>query len=76
LSLKDSSSFVSEINNKSTMFSVSTSGILTFIRSDFPSSRKQSLESEKIETLCHEVYISDRKWLIAGAYKPPSMLKQ
>jgi hypothetical protein len=48
-------------------------GLLTFIRSDFPSSRKQSLESEKIETLCHEVYISDRKWLIAGAYKPPSM---
>jgi hypothetical protein len=48
-------------------------GLLTFIRSDFPSSRKQSLESEKIETLCHEAYISDRKWLIAGAYKPPSM---
>ena len=48
-------------------------GLLTFIRSDFPSSRKQSLESETIETLCYEVYISDRKWLIAWAYKPPSM---
>ena len=33
-------------------------GLLTFIRSDFPSSWKQSLESEQIETLCHEVY----KW--------------
>ena len=29
--------------------------------------------SERNEKLCHEVYISDRKWLIAGAYKPPSM---
>jgi hypothetical protein len=48
-------------------------GLLTFIRSDFPSNRKKSLESDKIETLCHEVYLSDRKWLIAGAYKPPSM---
>ena len=48
-------------------------GLLTFIRSDFPSSTKQSLESEAIETLCHEVYLNDRKWLIAGAYKPPSM---
>jgi hypothetical protein len=32
--------------------------LLTFIRSDFPSSRKKSLESEAIETLCHEVYLS------------------
>jgi exonuclease III len=48
-------------------------GLLTFIRSDFPAWRKHSLESEQIETLCHEVYISNRKWLIAGAYKPPSM---
>ena len=48
-------------------------GLLTFIRSDFPARRKQSLESEQIETLCHEVYISDRKWVIAGAYKPPSL---
>jgi hypothetical protein len=32
-------------------------GLLTFIRPDFPSSRKQSLESETIETPCHEVYI-------------------
>jgi exonuclease III len=44
-------------------------GLLTVIRSDFPSSRKQSLESETIETLCHEVYISDRKWF-AGHINP------
>ena len=44
-------------------------GLLILIRSDFPSSRKQSLESEKIETLCHEVYISDRKWF-AGHINP------
>jgi hypothetical protein len=122
LSLKDLSRFGSEIINKSTMLSVSTSfissnlyrrllmfrcaamnvwisepnldksfndnlfsvngykvqrrdrnqygsGLLTVIRSDFPSSRKQSLESETIETLCHEVYISDRKWF-AGHINP------
>jgi hypothetical protein len=32
-------------------------GLLTFIRSDFSSSRKQSLESEKIETLCVCLYL-------------------
>ncbi|CAG2243357.1 unnamed protein product [Mytilus edulis] len=48
-------------------------GILSIISSDIPSSRKINLECETIENISHEVYINDRKWLIMGMYKPPSM---
>ncbi|CAG2210856.1 unnamed protein product [Mytilus edulis] len=48
-------------------------GLLTLIKSDFPSSRKQCFESDILENICYEIYINDAKWLIMGAYKPPSM---
>ncbi|VDI71288.1 Hypothetical predicted protein, partial [Mytilus galloprovincialis] len=48
-------------------------GILSIISSDIPSSRKINLECETIENISHEVYINDKKWLIMGMYKPPSM---
>ena len=31
------------------------------------------LESDKLENICYELYVNDQKWLIMGAYKPPSM---
>ena len=48
-------------------------GLLTLIKSDFPSSRNKCLESDKLENICYELYVNHQKWLIMGAYKPPSM---
>ena len=48
-------------------------GLFILIKSDFLSGRKQCLESNKLEDICHELYVNDQKWLIMGAYKPPSM---
>jgi hypothetical protein len=48
-------------------------GLLILIKSDFPSSRKQCLESDKLENICYECSVNDQEWLIMGAYKPPSM---
>ena len=48
-------------------------GLLILIKSDFPSSRKQCLESDKLENICYECSVNDQEWRIMGAYKPPSM---
>lgn len=49
-------------------------GIMSLISSNLPSSRKETLESEfPVENISHEIYINDKKWLIMGAYKPPSI---
>lgn len=48
-------------------------GILSFIKSDIPSSRKPNLESEHLENICLEVHVNTKKWLIMGIYKPPSV---
>ena len=45
-------------------------GIMALVNIDFPSSRKGNLESENIS---FEVKINDKKWLIMGIYKAPSM---
>jgi hypothetical protein len=39
-------------------------GLLILIKSDFPSGRKQYLESNKLENICYELYVNDQKWLI------------
>jgi hypothetical protein len=36
-------------------------------------SRKGNLESENMENISFEVNINDKKWLIMGIYKAPSM---
>ena len=46
-------------------------GIIALVNTDFPSSRKGNLESENIS---FEVNINDKKWLVMGIYKAPSML--
>jgi hypothetical protein len=48
-------------------------GILAYINTDFPVSRKTKLESEILENISVEVHINKNKWLVMGIYKPPSM---
>jgi hypothetical protein len=48
-------------------------GIMALVNTDFPSSRKGNLESENMENISLEVNINDKKWLIMGIYKAPSM---
>ena len=48
-------------------------GILSIISSDIPSSRKVNLESEHLENISYEVHVNDKKWLLMGIYKPPSI---
>jgi hypothetical protein len=48
-------------------------GILAYINTDFPVSRKTILESETLENISVEVHINKNKWLVMGIYKPPSM---
>jgi hypothetical protein len=46
---------------------------MALVNTDFPSSRKGNLESENIENISFEVNINDKKWLIMGIYKAPSI---
>jgi len=48
-------------------------GLLIFINSDFPCSRKIDHESENLENISLEIHLNKSKWLIMGIYKPPSM---
>jgi hypothetical protein len=48
-------------------------GIMALVNTDFPSRRKGNLESENMENISIEVYINDKKLLIMGIYKAPSM---
>ena len=48
-------------------------GILAYINTDFPVSRKTNLESETLENFSVEVHINKNKWLVMGIYKPPSI---
>jgi hypothetical protein len=48
-------------------------GLLAYINTDFPVSRKTNLESETLENISVEVHINKNKWLVMGIYKPPSM---
>jgi hypothetical protein len=41
-------------------------GILAYINTDFPVSRKTKLESETLENISVEVHINKNKWLVMG----------
>ena len=45
-------------------------GLMTFIRSDIPSARREELESPSIEMTCIEITLSRRKWAIISLYRP------
>ena len=45
-------------------------GLMTFIRSDIPSARREELESPSIEMTCIQITLSRRKWAIISLYRP------
>ena len=49
---------------------VTVKGLMTFIRSDIPSVRREELESPSIEMTCIEITLSRRKWAIISLYRP------
>ncbi|CAG2195891.1 unnamed protein product [Mytilus edulis] len=48
-------------------------GLLVYIRSDLACDRKTKLECKTIESIFTEINFKDRKWLICGLYRPPSL---
>jgi exonuclease III len=48
-------------------------GLLVYIRSDLACMRKNKLECEHIESIFTEISFKDKKWLICGLYRPPSL---
>ena len=46
-------------------------GLMTFIKSDIPSRRREQFESAHIEMTCVEITISKRKWAVISVYRPP-----
>jgi hypothetical protein len=48
-------------------------GVMALMNSEFPISRKNDTEFKDLENICLQVYINDRKWLVMGLCKPPSI---
>jgi exonuclease III len=48
-------------------------GLVTYARSDLACDRRMNLEYQTIESICIEININNRKWLISGLYRPPSL---
>jgi hypothetical protein len=48
-------------------------GMLLYVRSDLACDRKVNLECKEIESIFTEINVNDKKWLICGVYRPPSM---
>ena len=46
-------------------------GLMTFIKSDIPSRRREQFESTHIKMTCVEITISKRKWAVISVYRPP-----
>jgi hypothetical protein len=47
--------------------------LVAYARSDLACDRKMNLEYQTIESICIEINIKNRKWLISGLYRPPSL---
>lgn len=48
-------------------------GVIFYIRNDVPSRQRNDLEFTDIKNIAIEISIGKDKWLVLGAYKPPSM---
>ena len=48
-------------------------GVAAYLRSDIAGDRKSDLDFKHIEGINIEVNLNGNKWLLSGAYKPPSM---
>ena len=44
---------------------------MVFVRNDIIAKRIESLEGKEIEKICIEITISEKKWCITFAYRPP-----
>jgi hypothetical protein len=44
-------------------------GIAAYVRSDLPCDRKKILEFKNIESICIEIFVGNKKWLISGVYR-------
>ena len=47
--------------------------LLMYVRSDIACDRKDKLEIKCTESIMIEIYINNRKWIITGVYRPPSI---
>ncbi|CAG2236062.1 unnamed protein product [Mytilus edulis] len=48
-------------------------GLVAYARSDLVCDRKCNLEFNSVESICVDLFVNNRKWLITGLYRPPSM---
>ncbi|CAG2205039.1 unnamed protein product [Mytilus edulis] len=48
-------------------------GLVMYVRSDIACDRKDKFELKFTESIMVEMHINNRKWLIAGLYRPPSI---
>jgi hypothetical protein len=48
-------------------------GIAAYVRSDFQCDRKKILEFKNIESICIEILVGNKKWLISGVYRPQTI---
>ena len=48
-------------------------GLLVYIRSDLACDRKNNIECGTIESIFTEINFKNRKWLLCGLYRPPSL---
>jgi exonuclease III len=48
-------------------------GIAAYVRSDLPCDRKKILEFKNIESICIEILVGNKKWLISGVYRPQTI---
>ena len=51
-------------------------GVAVYLRSDIAGDSKSDLDFRHIEGINIEVNLNGNKWLVSGAYKPPSMSDQ
>jgi hypothetical protein len=44
-----------------------------YLRSDIAGDRKRKYEFESVESISVEIIMNKKKWLLIGAYKPPTV---
>jgi hypothetical protein len=44
-----------------------------YLRSDIAGDRKRKYEFESVESISVEIIMNKKKWLLIGAYKPPTL---
>jgi hypothetical protein len=50
-------------------------GLVAYARPDLACDRKLNFEFQNVESISNELSIDNKKWLISGLYRPPSLSK-